>query len=193
MLNLHPLELRFNGELEIVFKFRGASGELEFPFTFEWREHQGSYNLNFATDEFLNLTSRDPCNYLVDWCVGSFFLARQRGLWFQNRKCVPVKYKFCGEPYPDALKYIVVLRCDEQTFEEQILVDYRGDDDWRIVSSEGRDQMNFNGMSELELIEPLPKNANLLQSILYFDELRYFRTCKEDVPFKEGVDYSEQF
>ncbi len=193
MIRLHPLELRATGELTYVFKFRGESGELEFPFEFDAEKYLGANNLNFGTDDFVRMTYDDPCHYLVGWCIHNLHSAREEGVHFQGQTCKPLMYRFCGEPEPDSYKYAVTLQCGGQTLEELILVDYRIDDDWVISSSQGRAKIYFNKMCELQLIEPLSPNAHLLQSILYFDELRYFRTCKEDVPFKDGVDYTEQF
>ncbi len=193
MIRLHPLEVRALDSLRYVFKFRGESGELEFPFEFHKETTCGMYNLKFGTDDFIKLTKDDPCDYLVDWCLQHFHRSRDICVNFRGQKCKALMYRFCGEPEPDSYKYIVTLQSDTQVFNEQILVDYRTDDAWFISSSQGRAKIYFDRMSRLELVEPRPENADLLQSILYFDELRYFRTCKEDVPFKTGVDYGEQF
>ncbi len=184
MIRLHPLEIRAISASQYSFKFRGESGDIDFPFEFEKEQTHGMNNLKFGTQQFMQLTHDDASNYLVDWCLQQLHLARQYRVTFNGTQFDPVMYKYCGEPSTDVFKYSLVLQNNQQNFEEQILVDYSVDDNWVIKSSQGHARIAFNTMAELQLVEPKPTNAYLLQSILYFDELRYFKTSKEGQPFK---------
>lgn len=188
MKRLFPLKLTSVDNHEYLFRFQEEAGVVEFPFKATWDEngHQGLMNRDI---EFVHRIAGDEAGYLVEKCIARFDAARLQALDKSGK--MPVSIEFLGEGASQRYFYQVDynLPSGSDQSSEEFCVAYDEKGDCKISSPYGTFVAELNDSAYLIMWYGEAPYLDLHQSVLFFDESRYYKLKAADEVFRVSLKH----